>query len=147
MKGIRSGIEPAYEAERRYQPAGRGDLKMRSDSIKGEKNSLAIVKLGISFLLAALCLYVLANELAGFVFADDRLTPVQAEALVGRSVDVLIQNYGEPQGWLFEEKPADADLDKAGWYYDGYVFHIYRDDTFFTDGVIVGVDYSQKNGK
>ena len=120
---------------------------MRSNAIKGEKNSLAIVKLGISFLLAALCLYVLANELAGFVFADDRLTPVQAEALVGRSVDVLIQNYGEPQGWLFEEKPADADLDKAGWYYDGYVFHIYRDDTLFTDGVIVGVDYSQKNGK
>ena len=45
------------------------------------------------------------------------------------------------------EKPVDADLYKAGWYYDGYVFHIYRDDTLFTDGVIVGVDYSQKNGK
>ena len=120
---------------------------MRSDSIKGKKNYLAIVKLGISFLFAAFSLCLLANELVGFVFADDRLTPVQAEALVGRSVNVLIQNYGEPQGWLFEEKPADADLYKAGWYYDGYVFHIYRDDTFFTDGVIVGVDYSQKNGK
>ena len=65
---------------------------MRSDSIKGKKDSLAIVKLGISFLFAAFSLYLLANELVGFVFADDRLTPVQAEALVGRSVDVLIQN-------------------------------------------------------
>ena len=58
---------------------------MRSNAIKGEKNSLAIVKLGISFLLAAFSLYLLANELVGFVFADDRLTPVQAEALVGCS--------------------------------------------------------------
>ena len=54
---------------------------MRSDSIKGKKDSLAIVKLGISFLFAAFSLYLLANELVGFVFADDRRTPVQAEAL------------------------------------------------------------------
>ena len=52
---------------------------MRSDSIKGEKNSLTIVKLCISFLLAAFSLCLLANELVGFVFADARLTPVLAE--------------------------------------------------------------------